>query len=339
MTPAKTLWYVYTPQTDGNVQITAAGYDTVISVWLDACCGNFANLVACVDAFGHNKAETVGFKVLAGHHYLIEVAEYGTSLGQSLTFSLSGPAATVAAVCAPSPTPTSTPTPDPNATPSVTPAATPPPNDLCVNAKVVNSRNFVDVLTTGAATSSPDDPVQPCSFGGGVANSRTVWYMYTPSAAGRVNLSAAGYDTVISVWKDACCGDFAGLVACVDAFGRNKTETAGFDAEVGHSYLIEVSEYGDSPGQMLIFTLSGPEPLPVSPCVPGPGAVSEARKASRLDLNRNGAIDAGDLALLSSMMSEGQECDLNDDGRTDYMDILVFSRYWGSNVGVPVKAR
>lgn len=128
-------------------------------------------------------------------------------------------------------------TPTPTATPTSTPTPTlvPPPNDTRANAEVVTTMPFTRVVDTRGATRSPDDPLQPCTFGGAYANSRTVWYGYSPVATGKADVFAGGYDTVVSVWRSDGCAALNNLVACVDAFGRMTPEQFSFAVVEGHT--------------------------------------------------------------------------------------------------------
>lgn len=240
----------------------------------------------------------------------------------------------------PTGTPTLTPTPSPTRTP--TPPPTPPANDLCVNARAILVVPFAETLNTRAATRSPDDPPQPCTFGSGYPNSRSVWYRYAPAGDGKAVVLAGGYDTVVSVWQDACCGSFTNLVGCVDAFGRLQAEQLGFVAQAGRTYLIEVTEYGDGLGGDLVFALNGPAAVvPASVvCTPTPGPGGETTRdetpavpppgwAAAPDYNRDGRVDALDLHLLLEARDGPDHAARSLRAPVDYREVLRLAEWWG----------
>ncbi|MBE7559188.1 hypothetical protein HS125_09690 [bacterium] len=255
------------------------------------------------------------------------------------------PTATSTATRTFTPTGTPTATGTSTATRTPTPPATPPGNDLCVNARAIVSVPYAELLNTRSATRSPDDPLQPCTFGSGYPNSRSVWYRYRPLADGKAVVTAGGYDTVVSIWQDACCGSWTGLVACVDAFGRLQAEQFGFGVLAGHTYLIEVTEYGDGLGGDLVFSLNGPgaaTPGSVA-CTPTPGAgggvgveatpiAPVGAVGSAPDYNRDGRVDALDLQLLLEAREKAARASDTAGLPVDYLEVLRFSEWWGRQV-------
>ncbi len=73
----KSVWYAYTPATDGVVTITTLGsaFDTVLGIW-QGTRGNLTNL-ACNDDYSGTTSR-VSLALSAGQTYLIEVAGYYT---------------------------------------------------------------------------------------------------------------------------------------------------------------------------------------------------------------------------------------------------------------------
>ncbi len=248
----------------------------------------------------------------------------------------------------PTPTRTHTGTPTdtrtPTATRTPTPTAPPATNDLCANAKAILAVPFSELLNTRAATTSPDDPLQACTFGGAYVNSRSVWYRYSPATTGKAVVLAGGYDTVISVWQDACCGAVSNLVACVDAFGRLQAEQVTFVATAGHTYLIEVTEYGNGLGGDLVFSLTGPAATtPASVvCTPTPGSGGTVVEATPIappvsdelapDYNRDGRVDMADLLMLLETRRKPASAAQGAALPTDYRDVLRLAEWWGRDV-------
>jgi hypothetical protein len=135
--------------------------------------------------------------------------------------------------------------------------AAPPPNDDFDAATVVTEPlPFTDSISTVEATTAADDPVD---CGGNVA---TVWYTYTPSAAGPVSADTIGsdYATTLSVYT----GTRGALtqIACDAPFG---TARVTWDAVAGTTYYLMVgSQAGlsDPPGGALSFTVRELQPPP-----------------------------------------------------------------------------
>lgn len=62
---------------------------------------------------------------------------------------------------------------------------------------------------------------------------------------------------------------------------------------------------------------------------PSPSVTPTPTCIAHYDLNRDGIVDAGDLLLLLSYIRNNDlQGDFNCDGKTDYLDLLLFSRQW-----------
>ncbi|HXU34971.1 MAG TPA: sialidase family protein [Blastocatellia bacterium] len=127
---------------------------------------------------------------------------------------------------------------------SAPPPGDAPPNDGCLNPRVITSLPYQDTLDTTKATSSSDDPVS-CT---GAGDSSTVWYAITPAQSGIYGIDTTGsnYDTVVSVYKGGC-GALT-PVTCNDDFSNptvtGKQSLLTFGVEPGVTYLIEASGKG-----------------------------------------------------------------------------------------------
>lgn len=112
---------------------------------------------------------------------------------------------------------------------------------------------FTQTSDTSTATTSADDPVPSCAFGQG---SNSVWYLFRPSQNSTVIADTAGsdYDTVLSAYTGSC-GSLT-EVACNDDSGDGLQSQITFDVKAGTTYLIEVTDFGDTPGGgLLVFNL------------------------------------------------------------------------------------
>ncbi len=151
----------------------------------------------------------------------------------------------------PTPTPTATPLPataTPTRTPSPTPSPmlTPPPplaNDNFSSAKVITSLPYSDSLNTAAATQEPGEP-QPCGSLG-----RTVWYSYTPTVNGTLEVYlSSNFDSLLVVYSGTSLGDLA-LIDC-------SYYPVNFFSQAGETYYFQVGAFGSESGS-LTFNVEG----------------------------------------------------------------------------------
>jgi hypothetical protein len=130
-----------------------------------------------------------------------------------------------------------------------------PTNDDFDNATVVTEPlPFTDSISTVDATTAADDP--ECA-----GNGHTVWYTYTPSAAGFVNANTFGsdYDTTLSVYTGTR-GALTQIACNDDTQGLQSSVT--WEVVAGTTYYLMAGSFFDSPGGNLSFTVqeSGPPP-------------------------------------------------------------------------------
>lgn len=133
-----------------------------------------------------------------------------------------------------------------------------PSNDNFADRAVISSAPYVDAQDTGFATLEAGEPQSACGFD---AVDSTVWYEYTPTLGGTVQIETIGsnFDTVVGVWT----GDgLANLteVACNDDAANEPQEThsvAAFSASAGTTYLIQVGGRDGQKGD-LSFGLGSP---------------------------------------------------------------------------------
>ena len=87
------------------------------------------------------------------------------------------------------------------------------------------------------------------------SRSANLWYLYTPSAAGRATVSLAGsqFDTMLVVYRGTAGRTPArtGSSAFNDDF-NGLTSQLAFDAVAGQAYLIEVGGFDSLTGQGLL---------------------------------------------------------------------------------------
>jgi hypothetical protein len=90
-----------------------------------------------------------------------------------------------------------------------------PPNDnfaSAIDLATINNGNGANIQDTSSATTETSDPTPPCGQLGGTppppfvfGRSNTIWYKFTPTSSGTLNLdtNGASYVTWLSVWSGA----------------------------------------------------------------------------------------------------------------------------------------
>ncbi|MGE0481782.1 MAG: hypothetical protein AB7Q17_15050 [Phycisphaerae bacterium] len=218
------VWFRYTASCTGvaTVDLCNSTFDTKVAVYNAACPTSTNTAIACNDdACGtSNLRSRLTFNAVSGNQYLIRVGGYQAAVGTgSLVLSC---------------------------------AAGAPANDLCANAIGVTTGNSYNG-TTVAAT---DDGGANC---GSADSSPDVWYRYTATGNGTLNVNTcgAGYNSVVSIHSTACPGTSATQISCNDDCGGSPCGGPGSCASAsvtnGTSYLIRVAGNGGATGA---FTLS-----------------------------------------------------------------------------------
>ena len=224
------VWFAYTPICSGPLTINTCGacpgqptFDTVLSAYTGPC--NALTMIACNDDTGGacGLQSTINFVGTAGVTYYLRVSGF---LGASGRFQLNiiGPTG-------------------------------PPPNDLCVNAQVVQVGSPAACGNTMCATpSAPFSIPVPC---GNSMNSRDVWYKWTPTCSGLATIDTCGmcpgqfttFNTVLSVYTGLCGSLWP--VACNDdnnVFGGCSPQSkVSFMATAGITYTIRVAGFDTTP--------------------------------------------------------------------------------------------
>lgn len=135
----------------------------------------------------------------------------------------------------------------------VEPPPPPPPvgpaNDHFVNAQVLSSSYTGTV--TGTTVNATWEMAEPVSIGGSPISS--VWYRWTPDAAGQVqfNTNGSGFDTILEVFTGPALGSLALEVGDDDA-GDGLSSLVEFTAQAGVTYHIRVKSYGSGTGPLTL---------------------------------------------------------------------------------------
>lgn len=191
---------------------------------------------------------------------------------------------------------------------SIFAAPTPAPNDTCATPAIATFG--ANAFDTSEATADPSMFVE-CAPNS--TQSRDVWFEFTPPADGLLRLATCpgtSWNTVVSVHDGACglplaCNDDAGVSGC---FSQSMIEN--FAVTAGTTYGIRVA--GNSASAL------------------GAGVLTLSMHCTA-DVNQDGVIDLGDLAMLLSNFgcTSGCTVDLTGDGITDLSDLAAMLSAFG----------
>jgi Zn-dependent metalloprotease len=133
----------------------------------------------------------------------------------------------------------------------------PPANDDVSSAVLVNTSPYSATVSTVGATAAADDPVFPCTGGQGSAS---VWYHYTPSAAGTLDVETytSTYNTVLAVWTGSR-GSLTNRACSNDEVGHGLQSHVNLAVTAGVTLYIEVASYGGAGGTLNLHA-TGPAP-------------------------------------------------------------------------------
>jgi hypothetical protein len=221
-----TVWYRYTPSADLAVAADTAGsdYDTRLCVY-EGGRGALTELASNDDANGtFFAALTANLRGGTTYWFMVATNQPGAS---NLHLSLQE----------------TTPLP-------------PVAGDEFETATQITSSPFSDTLDVSRATAAPDDP-EDC-----YGSAASVWYAFTPSVSGTLDISTAGsnYDTALGVYT----GSRGALspVACNDDADGALTSHVSLEATAGVTYhILAVAAWGSTPRTLqLSASLTPPAP-------------------------------------------------------------------------------
>jgi len=217
-----TVWYTYSPRDDAILTVTGSGE---VSVFYWVFYGGWDHC-----AYSETGSVTLPLSGSVGRQGLTYYIQVSASDG----------AVTVDIQPAPTPTPCPTGkvgsfygcgTPLPTATPCV-----PPGNDAFANAKAITAQPFSETISTTCATWQEGE--RSCGN-----NHYSVWYAYTPSQSGVVQVDTFGtdFDTSLAVYTGNTLESLS-QVACVDDAWPSDLSAVRFNAVAGQTYFIQAAE-------------------------------------------------------------------------------------------------
>jgi len=121
-------------------------------------------------------------------------------------------------------------------------------NDSFANAFAISPPTTINGNNRGA-TRQPSEP-RPCGSIGA-----TVWYRFTPSAAGTLTATTVGgntnYDTVLAIYRGTTLSNLSRL-ACNDDTGGTLQSRVSASVSAGQTYYIQLGGFSSATGD---FTL------------------------------------------------------------------------------------
>jgi PKD repeat protein len=218
--PYKSIWYAYTPVTNGMVSASLyASFNPVLAVYIGNALDTLTEL-GC-NAGPNNQAQLI-FPVDAGTTYYFQVSKYSDwSQDGSVQFHLE--------------------------------EKHPPANDNFVNAMPAGTLPFSNTVDITDATTEPGEP-QYCYY-----SPNTVWYSFTPSANALVRADMAGSsfgDTILNIYQDGGFGiGSLGFLQCA-YYGNSAT----FSVQAGVTYYLQAGSINNSGGDLHLNLQEIPPP-------------------------------------------------------------------------------
>jgi PKD repeat protein len=266
------LWYVYTATCSGLLTVTTDQplplptgtlTDTKLAIYAP---GTLCPM-SCGDLLGYDDDDGVSCSlcslitnvpVVSGSTYIIRVGGFGTTTGIGV----------LNIACLPGP-------------------------EECAGSTDVSEGVFA-FDTTGLATNGVALDPLVCDMGpfGTEQIFNDLYYCYTASCNGTVQIDATGFDTRLAVYGDCTCPELAtNVIACDDDTGSGGGfpfhAQVTFTATAGSSYLVRVGGFGAGdfgPGTLTIaLPVANDECIAATPIFDGPNAGSTACATPSVD--------------------------------------------------------
>lgn len=219
--PAHSVWARYVAPVAGSVTFGTCGstFDTTLAVYTGASLASLTRIAGDDDGGCSGGASRLTFAAVAGQTYWVAVDGWNGAFG-GYRLSLYPPAQTPA-----------------------------PFNDAVADATVLGTINDIPGTNAGA-TKEPGEPAHAGDPGG-----HSVWYVVQGSGAVRVDVCAAGFDTLLAVYTR----DAAGLHAVA---GTNPAGTCASSVELtattGVDYFVAVDGRGGATGNFRLRVRRAP---------------------------------------------------------------------------------
>jgi predicted nucleic acid binding AN1-type Zn finger protein len=221
----KGVWFVFTPNSDGLVEVSTCGsdfdFDTVLQIYTGSC-GSLAALPGgCNDDNGpacFASQASVRFSATSGTAYYVLVGGFGGSSGSLQLHAR---------------------------------MLFPPVNDTCAGAIALTPGIPLTLDTTNATSNGDSLPRCQTNFANGV------WFTFTPNSNGLVEVSTcgSGFDTVVQAYAGSC-GSLSPLTgACNNDNGPvcfGSQASVRFSGTSGNTYYILAGSFGAGSGMLQV---------------------------------------------------------------------------------------
>ncbi len=286
------VWFTYTPQTSGSVQINTCGsaYDTVLSAHTGVC-GSLTQIACNDDSTVCSPAtlqSSITVTMNAGQTYYIRLAGYQGAVGGYSLRAIGGG------------------------------GVVPPQNDNCNNRAGI-SNGASPFTTLGATTDGPTHAA--CSFNGFNQITNDIWFNYPSQCDGILTVdtcnAATNFNTRIAIYTGDNCGNFdSRLIACSDDDCASGRSSVSIPVVSGQSYTIRVGGTNNARGSGVLTINCVPTPV-CDPDFNGDGNVDQDDIACLAQV-------VGGNPSCSSM-----DPDFNGDGNVDQDDIDALAQVVG----------
>lgn len=234
-----TSWFFWTGSNSNTIYAHTcdSDFDTMLAVYTGYSIDGSTLVGENDDGCPSGSGSAVQFTPVVGQFYLFQIGGFEGAEGNytlSLDFDLPEEG--------PTDTPTETPTETPSQTPSETPTETPVSgNDSFTNAMGISLNNIIDTENNGSATLEPgeSDVIQ-----GKFYIDRSLWYEFTPSITGPIEVSTCGSSSnnqsMLAVFTGSSIGSLIRIGDNNWGCQWNDHARVNFTAQAGVTYKIQL---------------------------------------------------------------------------------------------------
>jgi len=241
----KGVWFTFTPNTDGFVEVSTCGsdFDTVLQIYTGSCGLLAAVPGGCNDDNGpacFASQASVRFSGASGVAYYVLVGGFGSGSGSLRIHAR---------------------------------MLSPPVNDPCAGAIALTPGIPLTLDTTNATSNGDLLPACQTNFANGV------WFTFTPESDGLVEVSTCGssFDTAVQAYGGSC-GSLSPLFGgCNDENGPvcfGSQASIRFSGTRGHTYYILAGSFGGGSGVLKVH--AGILVPPTNDACPGAIALTDS---------------------------------------------------------------
>ena len=237
-----TLWWSWTAPSTGRVTVSSAGSDTEFQKTMTVLEGSTLSSLIGIQQYVSNVSSympSLTFPVTSGKTYQIALGSTASSDGGSFVLGISLSTNTDI-------------------------------NQLNINTEATGMNDLFGnrIRLSGSAVSSIGygafgtlEPLEPGATGGG-----SLWWTYTPTAAGTVSLATAGSNTYYNKYLTVWTGNALSSLSQVARSSNTSLPSVSFAAVAGQTYQISVgaSSLSVTPGDV-VLSLAGPAGLVATP--------------------------------------------------------------------------